>query len=838
MGPRKGSRGMITKLVLVSLLAVSCIATTHAAEQSFEMISKLRGFSREAFEQQQGFAFNSAIATRRLDAAATQADASAKANEVGASVRKAIKQLRKGTDKFYHDLITAAKIYMCEQDIKNNKKGPTVRYVSCTADNAYKDDNGNPVKLTISDLTDSDVVKNYGQGLCEINPDCYWDEILPGDTTRAKVYADADSTMNASAADAQIKEWLTGVVGFVIPGIVLGVLSLLTMVFFLICRCCCNRCGGRFPREEGYTCMQKFLPLLFFLLFAIGIIAVSAAAFVYQGIMVSGVDDLFNATSGTLDNGSDWIVSIRTPMEEIGAQVISSSGSVKAKLADTGFIDTGLTDITGKLRAIGTNYGGTRKFPTGCTADSSNPNSCLECKACSQIGTKATTAADQVDQTTGPGVKQLSNVKKQLNTQLVDISETVQSSVDTQVGTANVFIGTIDDTKGDVTDYDKKFQKYRDMLVYAIMSLFILALLVVVIGFVGILFGLTPLKALANIMHIAYFIGFIVLFITFIISAIVLALGVVLGDACEVTMIFTANWTVPLGDSAKALDACFQDESLLDVFNLSDKLSFARGGIEFPDLDMDSVLDFSQLNTFSGEMASVSTASFGFSDSDFTTFQTGFNSYAVQTAGACQTTGTGYGTVAKILDPWTTNGDTRVGTETAVQYIKRYYTTFDASCTGTGGNGKAYTCSSSTCTFSTYMGEQFQLLFNMASSKNFVDNLHTDVNGVTTSTTDFSTKTKQFDGAINDIKTDLNSNLIKYVGEFEEAMHCTFLADGFWEIYNTLCGDLMPAITMIALMLFLCGIFLIAVNVCLIIGVKRLKAHGNGHIMDTEMKFK
>ncbi|KAF1786351.1 hypothetical protein GQ600_4904 [Phytophthora cactorum] len=638
--------------VVLALLFATVVATSQAAQQSFVVMSKLRGFNQASFIQQQGYPYSSAIVSyRRLDATSTEAEASDKANQVGASVRKAIKQLRGGTDKFYHDLITAVKI-------------------------TY-DDNGDPVKLPVSKMTDDETVNAYSQGLCEVAPNCYWAEIVDGDTSRAKVYAEAESTMDASAAEAKIKEWATGVIGFVIPGIVLGVL-------------------------KGYTCMQKFLPLLFFLLFAIGVIVVSAAAFLYRGTMLSAVDDLFNATSGTLENGSTWI---------------------------------------------------------------------------------ADDAATQVDKNAGPGVKQLSNVKKQLNTKLVEISGNVQSAVDTQVTTANDLIDTVDKTQGD------QVPGLSRQLGYAIMALFALALVVIF---------------LANIMHIAYFIGFIILILTFIISAVVLAIGVVLGDACEVTEIFAGNWTVPLGESAKAVDACFQNESLLDVFNLSDKLDFARGGIDFPQLDMSSMFDFSDLEALETSTNNIDEASFGF--------------------------------------------DKAPSSGSEADYIENYYNAYTL-CTNNGANpdstttGMAYECmSKSSCSFSAFMKERYTVLFPLATLKagmeNFKAQLSKDVSEITATSGTFETNTKKLNSDINGIKDDLDAHLIEYVGDFEDAMYCTFIADGFWIIYDSLCGDLMPSITMIALMLFLCGLFLIPVNVCLIIGVKRLKAHGNGHIMDTEMKFK
>lgn len=842
MGTRARRPALRRRLVVLTLLAASILATTQAAQQSLEVISNLRGFSRAAFaQQQQSYPFNSEnaraiVSYRRLDTASTQADASAKANEVGASVRKAIKQLRGGTDKFYQDLITAVKIKLCENDLATNR----VRFVSCSADNAYKDDNGDDVKLPVGKLTDDETVQAYNQGKCEVKPNCYWAEIVDGDTARAKVYADPDSTMDSSAADAKFKEWATGVLGFVIPGIVLGVLSLLTMVFFLICRCCCNRCGGRYPREEGYTCMQKFLPLLFFLLFAIGVIVVSAAAFLYRGTMLAAVDDMFNATSGTLENGSDWIVTIRDPLQDIGDTVAGSANKISKQLDGTEFIDTGLDDITGQLDSLGQDYSTSPEFPDSCV----QPN-CFTCVACGEIGTQSTKASKQMKDNAGPGLDQLSAVKKDLKEKLVDISGTVESAVDTQVSTANDLITTVEKTQGDVDDYDSKFQSYRDQLGYAIMALFALALVVIAIGFIGILFGLTPLKILANLMNIAYFLGFIALFLTFIISAIVLAIGVVLGDACEITMIFSSNWTVPLGDSAKAVDACFQNESLLDVFNLSSKLDFARGGIEFPDLDMTEMFDFSDLDTLSDNANSINAASIGV---DVEASLAIVNTYAEQTTTHC-TLSDKY-TVDNIKQPWLDNSETFSGDPAT--YITARYSGDDVDCAGedSSGNtdptyGQAFECTvadANTCTFSVFMGEQFQMLVAMVDAKADVDTYVTTLQGrvtaIQTSTDTFEEDTKGFNDNINGIKADLNSNLIKYVKEFEEAMYCTFIADGFWTIYNALCGDLMPSITMIALMLFLCGIFLIPVNICLIIGVKRLKAHGNGHIMDTEMKFK
>ncbi|KAG2523569.1 hypothetical protein JM18_004477 [Phytophthora kernoviae] len=820
----------------------------RSSRQSLDVISKLRGVNAVTFAQdgrQLEIAVSSISANRRLDASS---DATTQATKVGASVRKAIKQLRGGTPKFYNDLITAVKITMCEQDLEKNE----VRFVSSSDDNAYKDDDGNCVKLPTSTLSDDDATQAYAQGQCEVKPNCYWAPIEDGDTSRARVYADPDSTMDKKGAEAKLKEWATGVIGFIIPGVVLAILSLLTMIFFFICRCCCGRCGGRSPREEGYTCMQKFLPLLFFVLFTIGIVGVSAAAFVYRGTMIGAVGDIFNATTGTLDNVSVWVVEIRTPLEEIRDKVLSSADLVTDKLKDTSFIEDGVDGLELKLDTFSDNSAN-RTLPEGCAIDTSASQDntatdggfCAPCQACTTISSEMDKASKQIETNAKPGVQQLNTVRQQLNEQLVSISQSVRDGVNTQVGTANDLIKMVDDVNGDVGDYDTKFEGYRDQLGYAVMGLFALALVVVVVGFVGILFGLTPLKALANIMHFAYFFGFIALFLTFIISAIVLAVGVVLGDVCEVTTIFSANWTVPLGDSAKVVDACFNNESLIDTFNLSSKLEFARGGVQFPDIDITSMLDFSELDTFSSTILATDESTFTFDDSKYDDAFTALNKYAAQTSTSCNPSPSGPYTKANVEQPWVDNSQPAPSPEpTPREYIEALYKSYDSTCTGaTSANGLKFTCRKpgATCSFSYFMGESFEVLVDMAGVKagmsTFITQLHTNVTDVTAYTDTFKSNISTLNTAVNNIKDDLQSSLIAYVGDFEDAMHCYFLRDGYDQIFEALCGKLMPSLTMIALMLFLAGVFLIPVNVCLIIGVKRLKAHGNGHIMDNEMKF-
>lgn len=702
---------------------------------------------------------------RRLTST-TQADAQAQANKIGASVRKAIKQLRGGNDKFYRDLITAI-------------------------------------------------------------------EAMKNDDSSSASYADGK---------AKLKKWAQGVLIFIVPGVILAALSLLTMIFFIICRCCCNRCGGRSPKEGGYTCMQKFWPLLFFLLFAIGVVAVAAASlFLFWPTVLSSVTDTFDAATGTLTNATVWVADVEAPLISVRDTVTNSATSIGNQLSDTAFIGTGISGISNELYEFGNGSAG-RTLPTGCTV-SADDDYCLACTVCTTISTQVALTAGQIATNAGPAVKSLDKIINSLTSLLVSIASNVRSSINDQVTNIDSLTSTVTSTRDKVETYQGNFDDYKKYLQVAVLVLFAFALVTVVIGLIGVLFGLTPLKFLANIIHIAYFIGFIALFLTFILSSVLLATSVIFGDVCEITNIFTEDWTVPFGADAKALNACFQNESLIEVFNLTSDLEFATGGLDFPTLNLSSVLDFSQLDTFAATIQATNSSTFAVNDTAFQSLLDLFNLYTTQSTSSCTVT-SGTFTTTNILDPWTVNGDTHSNaSQTGKDYILSHYAPYDTNCAS--GLGRNFLCKPSTasCTFSVYLGEAYRNASSLAlvkqDSATFITQLHTNMTGVTNYTTEFKNNITELTTNITAIQISLEASLFKYVGEFEDAMYCTFIADGFYSLYNALCGDLMPAITMISLMLFLAGVFLIPVNICLIIACKRLKARGNGaHVMDNEMKFK
>jgi hypothetical protein len=87
------------------------------------------------------------------------------------------------------------------------------------------------------------------------------------------------------------------------------------------------------------------------------------------------------------------------------------------------------------------------------------------------------------------------------------------------------------------------------------------------------------------------------------------------------------------------------------------------------------------------------------------------------------------------------------------------------------------------------------------------------------------------DVEITALQTNLRVGLENYITSFEDNMYCLFVSERFDELYMNVCGHVMPSFTMISLMLFLLGLFLIPMNICLILLSKKLRAKSRSAVI-------
>jgi len=113
-----------------------------------------------------------------------------------------------------------------------------------------------------------------------------------------------------------------------IPCFAIALVSCLAGCCFFIGRNCCNLCGGKDPKPEGYTVKERYIPKQ--LLLALGLITILGSIFGWIGNsnFSQGLTDFFNViinTTQTLINGAGDIITKLRQLKSVNATSIESS---------------------------------------------------------------------------------------------------------------------------------------------------------------------------------------------------------------------------------------------------------------------------------------------------------------------------------------------------------------------------------------------------------------------------------------------------------------------------------------------------------------------------------
>jgi len=771
-----------------------------------------------------------------------------KSKQLSENVRQSIRQFRGGDDKLYNNLLKSLTILLCENNVNNppaEKLPPNERFVNKDDPLAYKNIDEECILIENPEL---EVLEQYNKGLCEVKPNCYWNDFNTTDSHRLPIYdtgASAanripDDSMTLQEANNVLREWLEGLIKIVIPGILLAGLSLLTMVLFLFFRCCCNKCGGRNPRPEGYTCSQKLTPLFFHLIFTSGIITCLALSHVYNNNIVNSIGNTFKITEDLLLQSKDWIVTARQPLISVRDAVFTTVDDIKTQLNGTDFIEDGLNGITSRVRQFGETTADVT-LPNNCTSTGIKP--CFPCQVCTTINEKVNNSTEDMDKVAGDGVKDLKNSRNTINNELVTVEDLIHSMVSDKINETITLEDNIENAKQSVSNINKEYDGQEKLKEIGLSVIFAFNIMVLVISIIGIIFGLSPCKFLANILHLSYFFGFFALIFGFIIASLMLAFAVIFGDSCELILIMKNDWEPYVGaEASRGINACFRNKSLIDAYNLSDSLDFTEL-IKFPETEFN--LNFSTFDTFNDEISKSNSSTFNMEDSFTKSIKgfneiTGINKVENSNADSCYPNDKNY-TKNNLKKPWLANSSP---TESSgLQYITKRYDKNDYNQNKLR-NCDAYVASINN-NYSNYKDlvvdsyKNITTLYNIENdSETFINNMKTSMNNLNNYIDTFKSNITKLENNLENIENSLKSSLYKSVDDFKNAMFCEFISDGFDDVVEEMCGTLMPSFLMIALFLLLSSVFLIPITIINIILCKRLKAPGNGSHIPDETEFK
>ncbi|OQR99150.1 hypothetical protein ACHHYP_07238 [Achlya hypogyna] len=778
-------------------------------------------------------------------------DTMKKAREASVNFQNFLTSLRgAGGSTYYDDLFKAIQIELCQYNVDkdghNAQTGeanmaytgadsdilPYFRFVQPSSKFADKDSNDQCRRVS---NPSSNVRTMYNNGYCEVRPNCYWTKLDPTSAVdRLPVYSlnqgtpPATGAMTLDDANTKLTTWIKGFGACVIPSIVLLVLSLLTILLFIICRCCCNKCGGRNGKPGGYSCREKSLPVLFYLLFSIGILSLAGLSYLYSTVITQSVSNIFTIALGLIVTIVDWIASIVSPLNHIGATVQSTATNVGHQLDNSGFIENGLNGIVFRLGDFAANTADV-KLPRGCKVGVDR--FCTPCGACTTISQQISTAQTQMTTVASTGISSLASARSGIMDLLVSAATEIANLVNS-VGDYNEQLQlTIADKKRLITDIQSIWDSNGTLTQGAFLALFALAIVTIALGLLGVFFGLTPLRVLVIIMHLAYIVGFIAIIVTFILSIVFIAFSLLLGDLCKLQVIAASDWTQVFGKDAAAINSCFRaNESLIEVFNLTSSFAFATD-ITFPSLDLSSTLNFSSFDTFVSGIQGVTTSTFNMDPSVTLAFLAALNSNSSTNVNTCHATGGNYD-LTNIFTPWTANNDPMVNGVSPKDYMTAKY---QPGVVGVCPDAPASVCTNSNgqpCTFDEFIVDLWLNVTTLQTislqATQFINDMQTNITNLDNYVDNFKTNVTDLTTTLDGIATTLKNTLIKDVDTIEAQMYCTFVATTYFSLTEQLCSYMTPSFLMIALFLFIMGVFLIPINITLIIMVKRLRHRGGG----------
>ena len=579
--------------------------------------------------------------------------------------RKLVEKIRGTFD--YHALLDDLTMASCDPPLQ-----ALPRCVEEYSPDAAKDELGACLEAADTDCID---------GFCERAPNCYWGPIEANQrrTTRfpPELYEGArDRLINPTDPDSYVRGLAFK---FVLPGLSIGVVTLLVWAIFLISRycCCClwNRCGlcsfcSPVPRRGGYKkkCRQIGLPVIVYLFSLIAVVIAGALAYVGNDDITSGVTTAFYHSSGLIDDFFRFLDRGRVPL-------INTQFLIDDAAADASSIFAGTSYVRSTALAI---------------VDSLSDFADIHLD-----GLDASGAQDTFDLAIGSFEGQVEPVVDSVEGMLDALEMDLNGNVDVLQSAVTSVIDQIDSVDGQSQEWQDQvhslesqeisLRTYRKL---GVMIVFLTGLIATVAGSISILTSkCNKCQSMRKLINIAGVLCAVLGSLTFIVASVSLVVSVVFYDACNIANIVTTTPSSlePLaGEHVVTItSAIFNDINLADAFNITEKLDFQskldEGMSSLGDVNMTALFDqvIEPLDSIQDAIDSVSETALA-----------AINQGTTLSNDQCPFS-TEYST-DDILEPWYANtgkGTTswlskstgsaidysRIANETAVEYFDRLY---------------------------------------------------------------------------------------------------------------------------------------------------------------------
>lgn len=469
--------------------------------------------------------------------------------------------MRKKSTTWYQQSLARFTTYLC---VMSSTDEELERCVNASSPYAARDIDGNCI-----------VMKGDGacsaKGLCERESNCKWDDPVANATTRREIFTSANVTTAKSWMEVGYPKSLAP---FVAPGIVFGVLTAITAVFFLIGRCLFNQCGGRNPRDKGYGRCDILIPSITFSVCSVAVFICMVVTAAQNTNITEGVNGVLYSLNTTLENVDIFVSNLQTPLQSAVSQLGNATTLVNSTTKDLSWIATDGAKLQKMLADYSAIYSAQGPFPNKtCTKGTFACISCPSSVCGTPLGSfynRSTIAASNTTNATNNVVLTLQEafvnrsevISTKLRTALLDISE----------------IANMTESSQDVVDVIKTtFNDYSFSRKALVLSVFLFGMLSSVLGIFAIFKGVCSKNTVfVHLLHVSWLLNVLVCILGFVLSASLLAVGAVWFDSCKYMNLLHSDISpyVPT-QVGSMMNACFNDSSILTPLGLDDTLGFS-----------------------------------------------------------------------------------------------------------------------------------------------------------------------------------------------------------------------------------------------------------------------
>ncbi|KAK1941637.1 hypothetical protein P3T76_006701 [Phytophthora citrophthora] len=477
----------------------------------------------------------------------------------------AMSGMRQKSDSWYKDSLFSFTTYIC---VKSSTAAELERCVDSSSTDAVRDINGKCVGMLDGNSCSS-------QGKCERRSNCKWDDVIPGGKdARRQLFTDEDVT---TATKWMSMGYPSSLAPFVAPGTVMGVLTALGCIGFVLLRCVFNRCGGREPNEKGYSRCDIIIPTLTFLVCSLAVFICMCITAALNTNISDGVEDVLYSLKATLENANIFVANLLIPLNSAATELTVASKLVSTQLKNSDWIAADGATLRRMIADFGRIYYHHGAFPTLTCDPATSEAFCMTCpdRVC---GSPVTFFVNNTDAAISTSSDVVGDSVTLLKSAFVANGTALDSTLRTAVRDMTALGASMNSSMDIVDVLTNTFNDLSFSRSALVVCVFFFGMIASIVGIIAIVKNACTSKTTqwVHLLHVSWSLGVLVCVLSFVLSASLLAVGAVWYDSCEYMKLLHQDMS-PYASTqmASMANACFNGSNILSPLGLDVPLSFS-----------------------------------------------------------------------------------------------------------------------------------------------------------------------------------------------------------------------------------------------------------------------